>query len=442
MVSRLGSAVRAYSWYYLALLTLIYIMGSIDRGVISVIAEPLKLHFHLSDEQIGLLGGMGYSTAYAIAILPAGWLIDRNNRRNLLSITVSVWGILTAVSAFTSTYSTLLIARSLVGAAETPIAPGSLSLIADAFPRDRRNTAVGIYYGGASVGQIMLFLGGGWLLANFDWRSAFLVAGIPAVVLAALLLMTTVEPERGAFDVVTRGSAAHATQAAQNGPLAAALTIWRSWPLLLSIPAIAITSGVPYAVTVWSTSFFVRVHHLTVSQGLTWTGISFGLCMAIGSFAVGPMADRFSRGNPHKLAIIPAVTLVLAIVAGILMLLGPSEVDAIAGLAFFSLMCGFFYPTSYSIALFLSPPEQRGSIMAAVRMISTLLGGGLLPLMIGILSDAIGGEGGIRFALLFAIFLLAVCAGIYGWMYRLLKSEQPVAPEEQVIGILSGGKKL
>jgi MFS family permease len=418
-----SNSVRAYSWYYLALLTLIYIMGSIDRGVISVIAEPLKSHFHLSDGQIGLLSGMGYSVTYAIAILPAGWLIDRSNRRNLLSITVAIWGLLTTISAFASTYGALLVARSVVGAAEAPITPGSLSLIADTFPKDRRNTAVGVYYAGSAAGQIILFLIGGWLLAHFDWRSAFLVAGVPAIGVAALLLATTREPERGAFDAMTPPNAAGSTPAARNGPLAVARTIWRSSPLLLSIPAIAITSGVPYALTVWSTSFFVRVHHLTVSEGLTWTGMGFGLCMAAGSFVVGPLADRFSRGDVRKLALIPAVTSVLAILAGILMLLGPSKIDAIVGLGLFSLMCGFFYPTSYSIALFLAPPDQRGSIMAVVRMASTLIGGGLLPFVIGVLSDAIGGVGAIRFALLFIILLLVVCALIYGWMYRMLRSE-------------------
>ena len=418
------NGVRAHSWYCLALLTLIYIMGSIDRSVISVIAEPLKLHFHLSDAQIGLLGGMGYSASYAIAILPAGWLVDRNNRRNLLSVAVAVWGFLTAVSAFASSYGALLIARSVVGAAEAPITPGSLSLIADLFPKNRRNTAVSIYYAGTALGQIILFLGGGWLLANFDWRSAFLVAGVPAVVLAVLLLLTTREPERGAFDAIARQNADRSTQAAGIGPLAVARTLGRSLPLLLSIPGIAITSGVPYAVTVWSTSFFVRIHHVTVSQGLTWTGVGFGLGMAAGSFVVGPVADRFSRGSTRKLTVIPAVTSILAIIGGIVMVLGSSEADAIAGLGFFALMSGFFYPTSYSIALFLAPPDQRGSIMAAIRMASTLFGGGLLPVVIGGLSDAIGGKGGIRFALLFIILLLAVCAGIYGWMYRLLKSEE------------------
>src|ERR1700761_7266547 len=149
---------RAYGWYFLGLLTFIYIMGSIDRGGISGLAEPLKSHFQLTDQQIGILGGIGYSATYAIAALPSGWLIDRRNRRNLLSVTIAAWSFLTTFSAFASSFTILMIARLAVGAAEAPITPGSLSLIADIFPRDRRSTAVSFYYAGTAGGQIILFL--------------------------------------------------------------------------------------------------------------------------------------------------------------------------------------------------------------------------------------------------------------------------------------------
>jgi MFS family permease len=408
---------RTHAWYLLGLLTFVYIMGSIDRGVISVIAEPLKSHFQLTDKQIGILGGIGYSATYAIAALPSGWLIDRRNRRNLLSVTIAAWSFLTAFSAFASSFAILMIARLAVGAAEAPITPGSLSLIADIFPKDRRNSAVSFYYAGTAAGQIILFLLGGWLLMHFTWRSVFLVAGIPGLVLAALLLFTTREPERGTFDPqVPTGD--DGVKAAGARPMEVVRATWNNRPLLLCVPAITLGTGVIYTVTVWSTSFFVRVHHMTVSQGLIWTGVGFGLCMAIGSVSAGPFADRMSGGDPRKTAAIAGVASILAIAAGIPMVLGGGEATAIAGLAAFSFMAGVFYPTGFSIALGLAPADQRGSVMAGIRLISVFFGSGLLPIATGAMSDI---TGSIQPALLLTILLLAISAALYAWIYRMLR---------------------
>ena len=148
----------AYKWYLLAILVLIYIFGAVDRGVISVVAAPIKNAFNLSDAQLGALGGLAYSLPYAILVLPMGWLVDRVNRRVLLSSTVSIWSMCTALSAFSGSYLSLIAARVGVGAAEAPASPASLSLIADTFPENRRSTAVGIYYSGAALGQFVIFV--------------------------------------------------------------------------------------------------------------------------------------------------------------------------------------------------------------------------------------------------------------------------------------------
>src|SRR5277367_6342105 len=106
----------AYKWYVLGVLVLIYIMGTVDRAVLSVIAEPLKLQFHLSDKQVGMLTGTAYSVTYALAVLPMGWLIDRMERRALLSITVAIWSVLTALCSMSSSFIILIVARMGVGA--------------------------------------------------------------------------------------------------------------------------------------------------------------------------------------------------------------------------------------------------------------------------------------------------------------------------------------
>jgi MFS family permease len=411
----------AYKWYVLGVLVMIYIMGTVDRAVLSVIAEPLKLQFHLSDKQIGALTGTAYSVTYALAVLPMGWLIDRVDRRALLSITVAIWSALTVACAMSSSFIALIAARMGVGAAEAPATPASLSLIADIFPKKQRSTAVSMYVSGAAVGQIVIFVVGGWLLRHFDWRTVFLVAGGPATLLAALLYFSTREPERGALDTERSEVSAEANKQTRPGMMSSMRDILGNAALRYAIPAYTVATGASYSVTVWITSFLVRVHGMTVSQGAIWAGVGFGLCMTVGSLLVGPFADRFSNGDPRRLAIIPAATTLLGAAAGAVMSMGNSWALSLAGLSVFALASGFFIATGTSLILSLAAPNERGTTVAATRLISILFGTGLSPLMTGAISDSIGGSDSIRPALLFTTALLLLCTYCYAMTYRILR---------------------
>jgi MFS family permease len=411
-----ASGAGAYQWYVLGVLVLIYVMGTVDRAVLSVIAEPLKLQFHLSDKQVGILTGTAYSVTYALAVLPMGWLIDRVDRRALLGITVGIWSVLTAACALSSSFIALIVARMGVGAAEAPVMPASLSLIADVIPKKQRNTAVSIYISGAALGQILIFVIGGWLLMHSDWRTVFMVAGGPAAALAALLYFTTHEPQRGALDT-GRG----AMSAAAEPPRHVATLIrdiLGNRALCFAILAYTLVTGVGYSVTVWITSLLVRVHGMSVGQGAIWAGIGFGVCMTVGSLLAGPLADRLSD-RERSVAIIPAVTTIMGTAAGAVMSLADTWVVAVVGLSVFALMAGFFIATGTALVLSLAAPSERGTTMAVNRVISILLGTGLIPVMTGTISDAIGGAGSIRLALLFTTALLPLCTYCYAMIYQI-----------------------
>lgn len=408
-------------WYVLGLLTLIYAMGTVDRAVISVIAEPLRQDFGLDDKQIGVLSGIAYSVTYALAVLPAGWFVDRGNRRALLSVATAIWSIFTAFGAISSSFGLLVLGRMGVGVAEAPATPGSLSIIADIFPKERRNTAIGIYHAAAAAGQILIFMIGGWLLLHFGWRTVFLVAGGPGLLLAALLMFTTREPMRGRFDTADRPGTDSSGANPRRNLKDMIRTIWGNAALVYAILGITIGTGVGYSVTVWCTSLFVRIHHMTVSQGAIWTGIGFGICNTVGTLLAGPLADRFSRGDLRRLAIIPAAATTLAIAAGLSMLLGSSLPLALIGLSVLAFMTGFFISMGYSLTLQLAEPNERGTTMAATKLISILFGTGLIPFVTGALSDAIGGADSIRVALLLTILLLVFSVGCYIRIYHILR---------------------
>ena len=416
-----GAAERgAYKWYVLVILTLISAIGAVDRSVISVVAEPLKTEFLLSDKQIGVLGGLAFSLPYALAVLPMGWLIDRIDRRALLSFTVMIWSIFTAVGGLSSNFLTLVIARMGVGAAEAPSQTGSLSLIADTFPIKQRNTAISVYIAGGALGAIVIFIVGGWLLMHFTWRAVFFVSGGPGLLLAALLYFTTREPERGVFDPVQGPGNEAAGKDARVGLKDTIRGMLGNAALLYAIPAITLGTGVTYSLTLWTTSFLVRVHGMSVGEGALWSGVGLGIGMTVGSLLVGPLADLISKGDQRKLTLIPAVAMGIAVVACAVMTLADTLAMALAGLSVMALMTGFFIAPGYSIIISLTAPNERGTTLATARLVSMLIGSGVIPMLTGVISDAIGGRDSIRPALIFTTALLVPATFCYVMIHRVL----------------------
>ena len=400
-----------YPWYALTLLTLIYIFGSADRAAVAVVTEPLKAEFGLSDSAIGLLTGPAYSVTFAIAVLPLGWLIDRTNRRNLLTATVTIWSALTAICAGAPNFATLVAARMGVGAAEAAASPGSLSLIADTFPPKRRSTAVSIYYAGVALGNVVIFIAGGWLLMHFGWRTVFLVAGVPGLLLAALLYFTTVEPKRGAFDE------APTPAEGKIGYMDTLRDIFGNKALLAAVFAITLSSGVMQSFWYWTASFLVRVHGVAVSQAAIWTGLTIGILMTLGSFMIGPIVDKVTAGRPSRIAWFPVVTLLVGTGAGACMALAPTLNISLIFLCLFGFCGGIVTPMGYNLVLTLAGANVRGATMAVTKLIAIVFGSGLLPLITGMISDAVKGADSIRYALLvtlvFFVFASA-CSALAG----------------------------
>lgn len=386
-------------WYMLALLVGVYLSLSIDKMVISVVAEPMKREFGLSDAQIGIISGLAYTVPFGLAIMPMGWLVDRVNRRNLLTLNLSIWSGLTALCAFASSYAMLLLTRIGVGASEAAAQPASMSILADTFEPKRRATAVSIYSAGAPAGNIVTFLLGAWILAHFDWRMVFLIAGIPGIGIALLMLSTTREPPRGAFDAVV------ARTTPKRSLLQDALALFRMRSLLHAATANMIAVSVQFTLVVWLVSFLMRIHGFSVSQAALLVGIGTGVIQTIGSLVVGPLADRFSDGVPSRLALIPAIGAVGVSISGIVLTLAPNTAVAIGAMMVLALIAGFTLGPSYALILSLAPAEIRGSTIALAKLLTIAVGNTALTFATGLLSDAIGGDDSIRWALLATVLL-------------------------------------
>ena len=64
----------------LALLILVYTLNFLDRQILSILNEPIAADLHLSDTDLGLLGGFAFALFYSVLAIPAAWLADRFSR--------------------------------------------------------------------------------------------------------------------------------------------------------------------------------------------------------------------------------------------------------------------------------------------------------------------------------------------------------------------------
>ena len=189
----------AYRWYVLGLLTLTSAISVADRLVFGILVEDIKAEFQLSDFQLGLLGGLAFSLVYVVAGFPAARLADRSVRKNIVAGAIGFWSLMTAACGMATGFWTLFLARTGVGVGEGCSGPSSQSLVADFFARHELAKAMGYLTVGASMGTAGGLIIGGQLAELFDWRWAFILMGLPGMLVGATIYFTVREPRRGRY---------------------------------------------------------------------------------------------------------------------------------------------------------------------------------------------------------------------------------------------------
>ena len=165
--------------YVLGILVVVYTFNFIDRQILSILLESIKSDLKLSDTSLGMLTGFAFALFYATLGIPIAKYADYGNRRNLISIAIGVWSLMTAISGLAQNFYHLLFARIGVGVGEAGCSPPAHSMISDYFPANSRSTALGIYSLGIPFGIMFGLFAGGWINEYFGWRMAFFVVGIP-----------------------------------------------------------------------------------------------------------------------------------------------------------------------------------------------------------------------------------------------------------------------
>ena len=391
-----------YRWIVLLVLTFAHSCHIMDRMVVSIVMEPVRHQFHLNDTQLGLISSLGFGVFYGLAVLPMGMLIDRSVRKTALAVILALWSMMTAVCGLATGWTMLLAARCVVGLAESGGSPAGLSLLSDYFPARERSTAVGLWYLSSAVGSIFIFIVGGWVAANYGWRAAFFLAGIPGMVMAVVVFTVVKEPQRGASD------AGH--HAAPPAPAAARLSFAQSLAEIGARPAavhillgVLLTAAAISSYSIWSVSFLVRQHGLKLSQAGLTVGLTTGLLGALGGAFFGWLADRGSRrdprANPWRSGRIAAGTSLAATFLGIASLLTPATLPTLVLVACYAFFFNSYNGPANGLLLIVVPAHVRGFAIALLQLGATLLGFGVAPFVVGRLSDMIGGSNSLGWAL-------------------------------------------
>jgi predicted MFS family arabinose efflux permease len=357
--------------------------------VIAAVVEPLRREWRLTDAQIGWIG-TAFTLLYAVVGLPLGRLADAGSRRLLLFLGTLLWTSMTAASAFATGFKTLFAARLAVGVGEAVCAPAATSLIGDLVSPERRGRATSIFMLGLPVGLGLSYAVSGAVAQAWGWRAAFLVAGLPGL-LVALLCLTLPEPARGAAERDAVGA-----RRRPGSPIALlARTPTFRWIVISG----ALHNFNMYALSLFLPAWLTRRHGFEIRDAGLVSGLVFGLIGGLGTLAGGWLSDRAAAWKEGGRLLTSGAGLALVVPAALAFLgLAPGErAGVVALLCLVVLPLYLYYAPVYATLQEIVEPSLRGTAMAVYFCAMYLLGASLGPVGTGALSDLLArraaGEG-------------------------------------------------
>lgn len=401
--------------YALGVLFIVTMLNFLDRQIISILAEPIKNDLDLSDTQLGLMTGLSFALFYTTLAIPVAALADRWNRSRIIAIAVAIWSAMTVLCGLSANFVQLFLARIGVGVGEAGSAPATHSLIADLFPPERRAGALGIIGMSVPVGAFIAYAAGGWIAENMSWRAAFLIAGIPGI-LVALVMWFTVPDPRGKIPL----SAAFKPDPDKTTLKEALLELSKKPAYWHLVAAGVLVQFVSYGLASFYGGLFVRVHAMGYGE-LGWKlGVMVGLSGGFGAWLGGKVGDIIGRTRPLLPLIIIGLVLLIAAPGMIFAIYAGNADLAIALLAFPTFGATFYYGPTFAAVQLLASDQTRAMAVAIYLLIAGLIGLGLGPVFVGGLSDyfASTGEHDDASALQMALTYLAlfnIWAGFHYW---------------------------
>lgn len=371
----------------LTLLLAVYVLNFVDRSILGILAPAIRKDLHLSDTQLGLLGGTAFAIFYTALGIPIGRLADRYHRVRIVTGALALWSLFSSLTGLAQSFLQLFLARLGVGIGEAGGVAPSYSIISDYFPAQSRARALSVYSFGIPIGSAAGLLFGGLMATRVNWRTPLVIVGAIGLLFAPWFLRSVAEPARGGLDA---GAPSHRAgvpaltarePATGYGGLFGKLSFWS-----LALGG-AVCSLPGYGLLFWLPSFFVRSYGFTLPQVSCYLAALTLIGGVIGLWSGGWLSDRLGGSNPGAYALVPAVAFLLCV---------PFYALGVAGTATAWRLLLFLVPTALSLA-WLGPTicavqhlvraDHRAFAASALLFVINLIGLGLGSAIIGRLSD-------------------------------------------------------
>ncbi len=433
-----------YRTYALWLLMLVYTLNFLDRQIVNILAEDIKKDLHLADWQLGMMTGLAFALFYTVLGLPIARLAERSNRPRIIAGSILVWSGFTVLCGMAGNFWQLVLARIGVGIGEAGCTPAAHSLITDYTPREKRASAIAFYSIGTPLGSLIGLAMGGMIADAYGWRAAFLVAGAPGVIIGLVCFFTLIET-RG--KLVAQVAARKANQIDFKIALKVLVSKKTFWLIAF---AAAIKAFIGYGHAPFTASFFFRNHADQIGELAAsinaLTGLSLGPAgtVGIGLSAVsgiagifgvwlgGFIADRLGAKDLRAYVIVPAIASIVVIPIYIAAVTIHDARVAFLLLALPAILGSLWYGPVYATAQSIVEPRMRATTAAVLLFIINLVGLGLGPLFVGILSDIFAGPlgmgeaEGLRWALVWSMAFNLVAFTLF-WLARKTIREEMVS---------------
>jgi predicted MFS family arabinose efflux permease len=370
----------AYTRWLLAVLLLVSTFNYTDRFIFSLLAEAIKRDLQLTDLELGILGGIAFALFHSVMGIPLARIAERKSRVNLLSASIFFWSLATALCGAAASFWQMLFCRIGVGVGEASFTPAVNSLIGDHFPPTRRASAISIVQLGSPISALVGAAVVSLIVAYWDWRAAFLAAGLPGLAIALIVRFGLREPPRGLADGM-------APTKSEPPSLAAVLRVLASKPAALhiiiggSLAHVGLT-----AIGQFLSPFYIRVHGLSLRDAAMLFGFMQAGAATIGLLVSGFGSDWAASRDRRWHAWSPALALLLA---------GPLYAAAFLQPGLFHAAL-FIFPASVALFVYIVPTfamlqnmvgaRMRASAVAVYALIASIAGA-LGPALFGLLSD-------------------------------------------------------
>lgn len=401
---------ESYRRYVLATLTVVCMLNGLDRGLIALLLQQIKGDLQLSDSQLGFVTGMAAGLFYAVLGVPIARWADRGNRSTITAIAMGLWAATVAASLIVSNFFHLVLARVGAAVGEAGCTPPAYSLLGDYFPKAAERTrAVTFFMLGGPLASLISYPLCGWLAERYGWRTTLFLIGAPGLILAAVVKFTIREPRT------------HESNPIQDRPLpsmgAVLTTLWGqpSTRHLIIGMTLLLTMGLGLAP--WYAAFMMRSHGMGMAELGIWMALIFGGGGFAGILLGGYAAARWFRHDESGQMRLSAVAIASLVPCYVLFLVLPNKHHALLALAVLVALFAVYTGPTFALMQRLVPDEMRATTMSLVMLLGNLVGMGVGPQVVGILSDiwapALGTDS-LRYAML-AMSLVGLSSAYHFW---------------------------